>query len=115
MITRKSRSWKAHILATADDYCTTNIIGKSLGLTPHTTGMMSITPEAGNDFKIYDNQLSYYNFSIQESSPFYYTCNTRFRNSKYTELAISAKRSIKKGECFFLMKVYIYNILANDF
>ena len=101
MITRKSRSWKAHILATADDYCTTNIIGKSLGLKPHTTGMMPITPEAGNDFKIYDKQLSYYNFSIQESSPFYYTFNPRFRNSRYTELSISAKTNIKKVKCYF--------------
>lgn len=107
MITRKSKSWKAHILATADDYCALNIVGKLLRLTPHTTGMMSVLPEAGNDYKIHDTQLSYYNFSIQESSPFLYTKNSRYRNNRYTELSISAKRTIKKGLYLsFLMNVY---------
>lgn len=97
-INRSSKSWSAHVLAAADDYYAKTLLTTVLpNITPHSTGMVALTPVEKHDIKIWEVQQQYYEFSLSDASAFTYARNPRFRRSNYDQLSIIAKRKINKG------------------
>lgn len=65
-ICSSSKSWNAHVLATADNYYTSKILGDALGVQPHNTGMVALVPMTKTDHAIWNEQKELYEFALSK-------------------------------------------------